>query len=389
MRALFCPLSDPGYLYPATAVALEAHRRGHTVTLLSTGPAARAAERAGLDVLEPGEAFAVSRWFRSGEGQYHRILQAARTARPDVLVTSVLCVGALAAAETLDLPVVVLGLACHLWPHREGPGPDDAEDRGWRLDGALDVYRTLRAGLGLPGTGPDGRRALLGTRFLLRGHPGLEPPGAELPEGVRHVGPCWWEPPADEAAVAGIRARLDRTGKPVVYVHLGRVFGGESLWPWIRRTFTGGEFQALVETGRSETGRHGDPALTPYDPAGADDSTATGTADITVVRRPWMGPFLDRAGLVVTNGTSAPVLGTLRHRRPLLVSPNGGEQRVLAAACLRAGVAAPLDRARGDDQLRAAAADHTLSARATRMADELDQSKSESSATQAVEDACH
>ncbi|MEU9852634.1 glycosyltransferase [Streptomyces sp. NPDC047974] len=380
MRALFCPLSDPGYLYPATAVALEAHRRGHAVTLLSTGPAARAAEREGLDVLEPGEAFAVGRWFRAGEDQYHRILQAARTARPDVLVTSVLCVGALAAAETLDLPVVVLGLACHLWPYRDGPGPGDAEDRGWRLDGALDVYRTLRAALGLPGTGPDGQRALLGTRFLLRGHPGLEPPGAELPEGVRHVGPCWWEPPADEAADAGLRARLDRTGKPVVYVHLGRVFGGESLWPWIGRTFAGGEFQALVETGRSETGRHGDP----YGLTGL-----AATADVTVVRRPWMGPFLDRADLVVTNGTSAPVLGALRHRRPLLVSPNGGEQRVLAAACLRAGVAAPLDRAApGDALLRAAAADRATAARAARTADALDQSKSESAAAQAVEDAC-
>ncbi|MFE5791416.1 glycosyltransferase [Streptomyces sp. NPDC056503] len=384
VRALFCPLSDPGYLYPATAVALEVHRRGHAVTLLSTGPAARAAEAAGLDVLEPGEEFAVSRWFRAGQGQYHRILRAARLTRPDVLVTSALCVGALAAAETLDLPVVVLGLACHLWPHRDAPGPDDAEDRGWRLDGALDVYRALRAELGLPGTGPDGQRALLGTRFLLRGHAGLEPAGAVLPERVRHVGPCWWEPPADEAAVAATGSRLDRSGKPVVYVHLGRVFGGESLWPWIRRTFTGGEFQAVVETGRSETGRRGDPALTPAEQGGATAEPA----DVTVVRRPWMSPFLDRASLVVTNGTSAPVLGALRHRRPLLVSPNGGEQRVLAAACLRAGVAAPLDRARGEDQLRTAAADLALSARAARMADELDQSKSESAAAQAVEDAC-
>ncbi|MEV3998306.1 glycosyltransferase [Streptomyces halstedii] len=374
MRALFCPLSDPGYLYPATAVALETHRRGHTVSVIASGPAARAAGQAGLTVLASNETFAVSRWFRSGYGQYHSVRQAARQTRPDVLVTSVLCPGALVAAEVLGLPVVVLGLACHLWPHRgaDGNNDRDPQDRVWRLDGALDVYRALRAELNLPGADKAGQDALLGTSFLLRGHPGLEPPGAELPERVRYAGPCWWEPPAGERDLLSVRNRLDLVGKPVVYVHLGRVFGGESLWPWIQRAFTGGEFQAVVELGRSNAA-----------PAGLP-----GTADVTVVRHPWMSPLLERARLVVSSGTSAPVLGALLHRRPLLVSPNGGEQRVLAAACLRAGVAVPVDRARGGGQLSTVAGDDALLARTARMSDELAEGKSESRAAQAVEEAC-
>ncbi|MFI1185953.1 glycosyltransferase [Streptomyces californicus] len=371
MRALFCPLSDPGYLYPATAVGLETHRRGHSVAIVSSGPAARAAEEAGLTVLAPDGAFAVSRWFRSAHGQYEGVRRAVRRARPDVLVTSVLCPGALVAAEVLGLPVVVLGLVCHLWPHRGADGTADPQDRVWRLDSTLDVHRALRAELGLRDAGAAGQDALLGTSFLLRGHPSLEPPGTELPAGVRHVGPCWWEPPADEEELHAVRSRLDRVGKPVVYVHLGRVFGGGSLWPWIEQAFTDGEFQAVVELGRSAA------------PPGLPDA-----ADVTTVRLPWMSPLLERSALVVSSGTSAPVLGSLLHRRPLLVAPNGGEQAVLAAACRRAGVAAVLDRTRGGGQLRTAADDDVMTGRTHRMSAELVQSKSESRAAQAVEEAC-
>lgn len=371
MRALFCPLSDPGYLYPATAVALETHRRGHSVAIVSSGPAARAAEEAGLTVLPPDGSYAVSGWFRSAYGQYEHIRRTVRRTRPDVLVASVLSPGALVAAEVLELPVVVLGLACHLWPHRGDGGETDPQDRAWRLDSTLDVHRALRAELGLRQVGAARQDALLGTSFLLRGHPSLEPPGAELPARVRHVGPCWWEPPADEEELHSVRSRLDRVGKPVVYVHLGRVFGGESLWPWIQRAFTGGEFQAVVELGRSAA------------PPGLPDA-----ADVTAVRLPWMSPLLERSALAVSSGTSAPVLGSLLHRRPLLLSPNGGEQAVLAAACRRAGVAGVLDRTRGGGQLRTAADDDATTARAHRMSDELIQAKSESRAAQAVEEAC-
>ncbi len=425
MRALVCPLSSAGFQHPATAAALELHRRGHDVSLFAAGGAARAAEAAGIAVLpsatarEP-HAFEVSRWFRDGDSQYRVVLAAARALRPDVIVTSVLCPGALLAAETLDLPAVVIGLACHLWPYAPeaatgaaggtiggtadgtgcGPadgtadgtadGGPDAEDRRWRLTETVKHHQGLRAKLGLPRlAAAEAERHLLGRAFLLRGHPGLERPGAKLPAGVRHVGPLWWEPPygpEDRFTEDALTSRIDRVGKPLVYVHLGRTFGGESLWPWIDRAFTGTGRQAVVELART------------------DDREPAPGSDVMTVRQPRMSELLRRAEAVVANGTSAPVLGALLHARPLLVRPNGGEQRLLAAACLRAGVAARLPGSQpagggdrlgtsapvpdlGEDPLGHVMADPGLRARATALGTELAQAKSAVLAAQEIEDA--
>jgi UDP:flavonoid glycosyltransferase YjiC (YdhE family) len=182
------------------------------------------------------------------------------------------------------------------------------------------LYAAVReqAGLALRGARED---PLLGDAFLLRGDPALEYPGAVLPDRVHHVGPLAWEPAADRAEVEAIEAHLRRSGKPVVYVHLGRFFGGTDQWPALNAAFADGPFQGVVEQGRSTDPRP--------DPG----------ADILLVRKRWMGPLIDRAGLVLTSGTSAPVLAALLRGRPLGVSPNGSEQPLLAGACVRAGVA--------------------------------------------------
>ncbi|WP_435172364.1 glycosyltransferase [Actinacidiphila sp. bgisy145] len=390
MRVLLCPLSSGGFLYPATAAALELHRRGHDVTLFATGAAGRAAAAAGIAVLPSAtdgapHAFDVSRWFRDGASQYRVVREAARALRPDVVVTSVLCPGALLAAETLDLPAVVLGLACHLWPYAEGApggggGDADSEDREWRLTETLRHYQALREELGLRTPEPAAAaRQLYGAAFLLRGHPHLERPGAVLPPGVGHVGPLWWEPPAgdDEGGEDGeggegaaLAAHLDRVGKPVVYVHLGRTFGGESLWRWIDEAFTGTGLQAVVELARTP-----------------DRAPAPGS-DVITVRRPRMGDLLARAEAVVGNGTSAPVLGALLHGKPLLLRPNGGEQRLLAAACLRAGVAAPLpERPAESEALVRAVADPRLRTAVGALGAALAQAKSAAAAAQVIEEA--
>ncbi|MGE7437869.1 glycosyltransferase [Kitasatospora sp. NPDC001175] len=109
--------------------------------------------------------------------------------------------------------------------------------------------------------------------------------------------------------------------------------------------------------------------------------------DVLTVRRGWTSDLLSRAELVVANGTSAPVLGALLHDRPLLLSPNGGEQRLLAAACLRAGVAAPLDPAAAVPDLRTVTADPALRARVREAGALLRQAESAALAAQAVEEA--
>ncbi|WP_063764290.1 glycosyltransferase [Kitasatospora purpeofusca] len=373
MNILLCPLSDGGYLYPTLAVGRELRRRGHRVSVLGRATAAPFAAEAGLPFAAAEEfggerAFSAARWGVMGLGQYRATVRAARQARADLLVTSVLCNGALLAAETLDVPVVVIGLSIHLWTYRSGGEgePQYGRSRENRTLETMALYDATREEAGLsarPSRWPRATVAaaaaggpedspLLGDALLLRGDPELEHPGAELPPRVHQVGPLSWEPAADPGELAAVDAALARSGKPVVYVHLGRFFGGGTPWPRLNATFTGGRYQAVVEQGRTA------------EPCPAPD------ADILLVRKPWLGPLVDRAGLVLTAGTSAPVLGALLRGRPLGVTPNGSEQPVLAGALLRAGAAVHLPRTGEPDQaglVDAAWRDHRLRSHAQRL----------------------
>ncbi|MFF3837658.1 glycosyltransferase [Streptomyces sp. NPDC001930] len=331
MKILLCPLSDGGYLYPTLAAGRELRRRGHHVSVLARSSAGAVVAEAGLPYAVAEDfgghrAFSATWWGKTGAAQYRAILRVARAAQVDLLVTSVLCNGALLAAEALDVPVVVVGLSVHLWDYRSGGDgePHLGRTRESRTRDSLDLHAATREEVGLAGRASRWEDdPLLGDALLLRGDPALEHPGAELPGRVGHVGPLAWEPAPDQGELEAFEDELERTGrgKPVVYVHLGRFFGGRTLWPRLNEAFTGGPFQAVVEQGRST------------DPAPAPE------ADILLVRKPWMGPFVDAADLVLANGTSAPVLSALLRGRPLVLSPNGSEQPLLTGACVRAGVA--------------------------------------------------
>ncbi|MFD9245937.1 glycosyltransferase [Streptomyces sp. NPDC059556] len=331
MKILLCPLSDGGYLYPALTAGRELRRRGHHVSVLARSSAGPVVAEAGLPCAVAEDfgghrAFSATWWGKTGAAQYRAVLRAARAARADLLVTSVLCNGALLAAEALDIPVAVVGLSTHLWDYRSGGDgePHLGRTRESRTRDSLDLHAATREEVGLAGRAPRwAHDPLLGDALLLRGDPALEHPGAELPERVAHVGPLSWEPAPRPGEWEAVGDHLERTGrgKPVVYVHLGRFFGGRTLWPRLNEAFTGGPFQAVVEQGRST------------DPAPAPE------ADILLVRKPWMGPLVDAAELVLANGTSAPVLSALLRGRPLVLSPNGSEQPLLTGACVRAGVA--------------------------------------------------
>ena len=383
MKVLLCPLSDRGYLYPSIAVGRELAGRGHEVHVLARATAAPAVAAAGLPALSAEDfggtgAFSVSHWVDAAPAQYLAVLRAGRHLPADVLVTSVLSLGAVLAAETLDIPVVVLGFAAHIWDYRSGADAEPTSPLGIPAGRAfisretLRLYTEAREGLRLPALSvTPGEEPYLGTVTLLRGHPDLEYPGAVLPERVRHVGPCAWEPPADPGWLAELQGHVDRIGKPMVYVHLGRVFGGTSPWDRLNAMFTGGAFQALVEQGRST-----EPAPDPR-------------ADLLVVRVPWMGPLIERSVLVLTSGTSAPVLNALLRSRPLGVSPNGSEQPLLAEACRRAGVAVHIPPGVSDDPagvLHAMREDQNLHQRVRRLGQALAASDSCARAADAVED---
>lgn len=329
MNVLLCPLSSPGYLYPAIAVGLRLRASGHRVFVLGEAQAARAAEAAGLPAIlaeECGErdAFQIERWFVRVDAQRRAVERAARIVDADALLTSVLCLGALLGAELVDVPVVVLGLAAHLWPYAHG-GEDEPRQyahRWWRKYRHVETYLRGRDSAGLP-VRPwhTGQRVLFGDGLLLRGAPILEFPGARLPDGVAHVGSCVWEPEPDPTRLADLWRQVEEVGKPLVYVHLGQPFGGRPLWPRLNAMFTDGPFQAVVELGRT-----------------TDLPDIRAGADIVAVREPWLGPLVDRSDLVMTNGTSAPVLAALRRAKPLVLAPNDSEQPLLSQACVRIGV---------------------------------------------------
>lgn len=373
MNVLLCPLSSGGFLYPAIAAGLELRRRGQRVTLLGGAAAVPAGPGCGLPFVPvqeygPRGSLAVSRWHVRGHEQYQTVIRAATNLRADVLVTSVLCHGALLAGEALDVPVVVIGLAAYLWRYRTEAesDPRDRAERAWRTDHMMGLYRQVReqAGFGARDGFP-----LTGDAHILRGDPALECLDATLPSCVQHGGPCAWEPAADPAEVSQVTAQLERVGKPVVYVHVGRVFNGPSMWPALNVAFTDGPFQAVVELGRSP-----------------DEVPAPG-ADIVVVRKPWMTPLIQRAELVLTSATSAPVLNGLRNGRPLAVSPVGSEQPLLARACVRAGVAVYLpgqDGVAWSGTLSSAASDRELRDHAAGLGDRLARAEGSSRAADII-----
>jgi UDP:flavonoid glycosyltransferase YjiC (YdhE family) len=335
MRILICPLGNPGFLYSALAIGQELRGRGHLVVVLcqpSAMPIAAAAGLIAVNAEEYGSArsFSIGSWHWIDEGatQYAIVRAAARDLGADAVLTSILCHGTLIAAERLGLPAAVLGLTAWLWPYREG---GSGAYRDYLLKDTRRTYDQVRDQAGLPPRRDrHAERPLLGAAFLHRGHPEFEHPGARLPDEVAYVGPCAWEPAADPAETEPIIERLREVGKPVVYVHLGRTFGGRTLWPRLNAAFTGGPFQAVVERGRS-----GQPEPAPG-------------ADVLVVRKPWMDPLVQQAEVVLCNATSTPVLAALRHGLPLVVVPNGSEQPVVAEACRRAGAALRIAPQTGD-----------------------------------------
>lgn len=329
MKVLLCPMMQGGYLYPALAIGRELAAGGDHVTLLGPPSSAIHAAAAGLGYVAAEEhdgryGFSVNRWFLDPTTQTANIMRVARELHPDVLVASALSLGALLAGELLDLPVIIIGFATHILNYGTSgqQTPSQVAERKWRSADGVRYYQLARERQGLvPRRDRIAEAPLYGAGLLLRGCAALQWPDAELPTRVHQVGPCLWEPSTPPEELSELTNVLRENGKRVVYVHLGRTFGGTSLWPTLNAMFTNSEFQAVVEIGRS-----GIPQPNPE-------------ADITVVRKPWMQQLVALSELVLTCGTTSPVLAALWAGLPLLMAPAGSEQPVLTEACVRAGVA--------------------------------------------------
>ena len=357
MRILLCPMSDAGYLYPAIAVGRCLADRGHQVVTVGNELAAPHAAAADLALIAADaqlqSGFRVRHWHRDALLQYRAVRNAVVETAADVLVTSTLCHGALLAAEVTDIPAVVIGFAAHIWSYRCGAEdePQPAEgSREWRTQETVRHYQSVREQVGLTARQhryPD--QPLYGAALLLRGDPALEYPGASLPAEITHIGPCNWEPAARREEVDALINSSRHAGDSLAYVHLGRTFGGSSMWPQLNAAFAGTGIRAIVELGRT-----GQPSVREG-------------ADIQLVRKPWMAELVRAADVVLCSGTSSPTLMAIEHAKPLMMAPAGSEQPLLAQACVRAGVGQRLPPAGEAAALRALSANRTVRAQAAKL----------------------
>lgn len=329
MRYLLCSLDSLGMLYPVIGIARELQRRGHTVACVTDMGRAGLLEQAGVARIPrtevDGMSFQVVRWWHELEValQIRHLDHAIATFRPDVLVGQALALGPLIAAEQHGLPLVNLGLATYLWPtSAAAPRSEPEERRLARYQEMLGYYNRARALLQLPACAPPPEQnPFLGDLFLLQSVPAATPARAALPERVRLVGACTWEPPAADAELEAWLAQAAERGGPLLYAQPGRSFRAPTFWSALAQTLRGQPVWVAASLDRM--------------PGQSEPLPATFFARQHVPQ----GQVLPHARAVVANGNTTAALGALTHGLPALLIPGGGEQPDMAELCQELGAA--------------------------------------------------
>jgi len=331
LRFLFCTIALHGFVYPAIGIALQLQRRGHEVAFV-TGPDFRAVieehglrfipftreERSTFSMRTAGHPFALGL-------QVAHIEHALARFPAQALLTSEMALGSLIAAERCGLPVAVLGLAASLLPDDEhklfAPTTKAERESAFRYMQMTQLYRQVRTIYGLPDYSEDLKHTpLLGDLFLLQSIPELQVPGQVLPERVRLVGSCLWEPSLhDEGLQRWLATKMGE--EPLVYIQLGRFFGNPCFWPMLSAVLRKRPVRAVIAAGRTDI-------------------------ELGEIPERWLlqrhvpqGPVLRCARAVITNGHTTPVLGALSTGIPSLLLPSGSGTDETAEVCVRAGVA--------------------------------------------------
>ncbi len=335
MRALFCSLTAPGLLFSSIGVALALKKNGHRVAFTTHPDAAGWLQQAGLERIPrgvpDGPSFQVEIWGNalSIAMQVKHLEAAIERFQPDVLVGQQLTFGAFLAAERQHLPVAVLGLAAYLWPVSDAPleRPAEAERErrlARRYREMMQTYNEARALFRLsPSEAGVRSTPLLGDLFLLQSTAELERAVENLPERVRLVGPCLWEPAEADPELE--RWLAEAPGEPLIYLHEGRLFGRSSLWPLAVAALGDRPVRVAASTWR-------------MDPSPRDVPQNFFTRAFVA-----QAPVLRRACAAIASANSTVVLGALLQGVPLLLSAGGGEQKEVAERCLEAGVAIGLE----------------------------------------------
>jgi UDP:flavonoid glycosyltransferase YjiC (YdhE family) len=184
MRALFCSLDSPGFLYPAIGLAAELRARGHEVAFVTDRSARPRLAQAGFERLprggRDGSSFQTGNWSLplAVALQVAHIEHALADFNPDLIVGQALALGPLIVRERWGLPVAIQGHATHSWPGAGAPSVAERR-RAWRHRTMLRLLNEARALARLPAlaAGAD-ENPLLGDLFLFRSVPELGGTGA-------------------------------------------------------------------------------------------------------------------------------------------------------------------------------------------------------------------
>ncbi len=332
MKILVCSFASPGFLYPAIGLAIALRSRGHEVTFAADAECQRELARQALPRisrgLTDGSSFKLSTWANptSVAMQVKHIERACALVTPDLIVGNALTFGPLLAGERLHVPVAILGFMVYLWPTRGSLERESQASmhslRAWRHGDMIKNFNAARVLVGLPPVADElAPSPMTSDLYLLRSLPSLEPRAAQLPDRIRLVGPCLWEPEDPDSELCEWLLRQEVEDAPVLYVQHGRFFDTPSSWPAFVRAFAPTRFRIAASVGRMDYSLGDYPAswlVRPHIP---------------------QQQVLKRAMAAITTATTTAALGALSAGVPSLLIPSGGEQPDVAEACVRAGAA--------------------------------------------------
>ncbi|MEA2493922.1 MAG: hypothetical protein QOJ29_1833 [Thermoleophilaceae bacterium] len=354
-RVLAYTSPPAGHVYPIVPTLLELAARGHRVIVRTAAARVPELRAAGLDAapVDPAiEAVPVEDWRGrdplDAVGRLIRVFEArapfevtdvgalVASARPDLLVVDVNCLGAMIAAEASGLPWVVScphpaalrapgeppfgpGRAAARWPAAK---VRRAADSAW--NSGLDGLNQLRADAGLaPARHLHELQYLRARRVLCFTAEPFEQMRPEWPATFRLVGPSLWEPPSQETVA------LEDGSRPLVLVTASTAYQADERLIAVALAALAGEPGPVIAT----TGAH-DPASFEVPP------------NARVERFAAHGPLLRRCACVVTHGGMGITQKALAAGVPVCVVPFGRDQSEVALRVERSGAGVALDRRR-------------------------------------------
>lgn len=374
MKILMTTWDGAGNTPPMASVATALVRRGHDLTVMGDPTLADDFAPSGATFLPWAEAPA--RQTRGPEGDYIRdwegdpmqgfghlrdrlavgaagrfaaeILSEVERNQPDLIVTEMFLFGALVAAESSGVPVVVLNPTIAVVPRPGvppfGPGflpassPEEERIHGevaemgrQKWNAALPALNEARAALHLAPLGDVLEQYRVAAKTLLLTSEAFDFPG-DLPPGMKYVGPRlddpswigeWAEPEGDD---------------PLVLVSFSSDFQNQQeVLERTVRSLDGLSVRALVTTGW-----------------GVEPESLPAPANTTVVRSAPHGAVLAKTAAVVTHCGHGTVMKALAAGVPLVCIPQGRDQRDVAARVVHCGAGVRVEAGASETEIASA-----------------------------------